>query len=216
MKPGAVQGSRTRSLASLRTFFGWARRQRLVLVNPTRDLQSSRRRGFTGPVIDLAEQRRLLARWTSTEPHPHEALVGLFSMLHAASAAELRGLGVDDIDHRRRAIRLGHRPQPVPLDPTTWTALTRCLDHRERQTTLNPHVLVTKITATRDTPASQAYVSHVLDAAGTSPRHLRSNRLADMIATSDPLMVISALGLTPAAATWYLADTVDASRLAEV
>jgi hypothetical protein len=42
---------------------------------------------------------------------------------------------------------------------------------------------------------------------------LRSNRLTHMIATTDPLLVIAALGLTPAAATWYLGDTVDQPRL---
>jgi integrase len=211
----ARPASRTRSLAALRKFFSWARRGHLILIDPTRTLRSTPHRGFTGPVIDLDRQRELFRRWSSNDPHPHEALVGLLCMLHAASAAEIRQLRIDDIDGEHRAVRLGQRPHPVPLDPATWTALRRCLDHREKLATLNPHVVVTKITATRASMPSQAYLSHVLDPAGIAPRHLRSNRLADMIATSDPLMVVAALGVTPAAVTWYLGDTVDEPRLPE-
>lgn len=75
---------------------------------------------------------------------------------------------------------------------------------------------MTKITATRSTPPSPYYISHMLDAVDVSVRVLRSNRLAHLIATTDPLLVIAALGLTPAAATWYLGDTVDPDRLANL
>lgn len=77
-------------------------------------------------------------------------------------------------------------------------------------------MIVTKITATRTTAASQYYLTHLLDPAGVSSRMLRSNRLAELIATTDPLLVIAALGLTPAAVTWYLGDTVDETRLSNL
>jgi site-specific recombinase XerD len=209
-------GSRARRLTSLRTFFAWARKRRLVLVDPTKTLRTNARRHFQGPVLDQARQRELYQRWTGTDVHPHEALIGLLAMLHAASAAELRGLHTDDIDAVHRTVRLGHRPQPVPLDPATWAALQRCLTHRDQLRTVNGHVLVAKITSTRDTPASAYYISHALDEADVSVRTLRSNRLNHLVATTDPLLVIAALGLTPAAAGWYLADTVDPDRLANL
>lgn len=131
--------SRSRQLSSLRTFFVWARRQRLVLTDPTAKIPSNRRRGFIGPVLDPARQRALLRRWTTdTDIHPHEALVGLASMLHAASSGKLRDLRIDEIDHTNRTVRLGRRPSPVPLDPATWQAVQRCLEHRERLDTPNP------------------------------------------------------------------------------
>lgn len=108
------------------------------------------------------------------------------------------------------------RPRPVPLDPATWTALQRCLAHRQARNTLNGYVLVTKVTSTRNTPASAYYVVHALDPAGISVRVLRSNRLNHLVATTDPLLVIAAFGLTPAAAGWYLGDTVDPDRLANL
>lgn len=209
-------GSRARPLTSLRTFFAWARARRLVLVDPTKTLPTNAPRHFQGPVLDQARQRHLYQRWASHDVHPHEAFIGLLAMLHAASAAELRAVHIDDVNHTDRTVVLGQRPQPVPLDPATWAALQRCLDHRDRLHTLNGHVLVTKITATRNTPASAYYVSHALDPAGVSVRALRSNRLNHLVATTDPLLVIAALGLTPAAAGWYLGDTVDPHRLADL
>ena len=69
--------NRRRRLQSSRQFFRWARKNRMVLVDPTRDLPSMPRCRFTGQTLDLAGQRQLFRRWT-TDPdaHPHEALVG--------------------------------------------------------------------------------------------------------------------------------------------
>jgi integrase len=98
-----------------------------------------------------------------TDPavHPHEALLGVLALLHGASSREIRLLRVEQIDPAACTIRLGQRPHPVPLDPASWTVLQRCLPHREHLRTDNPHVMVTRGTKARSTPASTAYVSHV-------------------------------------------------------
>src|SRR5205823_13422204 len=102
------------------------------------------------------------------------------------SSRELRGLKVSDLDSARRTITLGRRPTPVPLDPATWTALRRCLDHREQLATRNPHVIVTYLTKTRTTAASDQYLARVLDPAGITSRPLRATRLVDLVASLDP------------------------------
>ena len=115
-------------LPSLRVFFAWARQQRLILVDPTQKLHNRLRRRFSGPVVDLPTQRRLFRRWTTElEVTPNEALVGLLTLLHAASVNDLRHLSVDDVNHAARTIALSARPQPVPLDPPTWVALQAAL-----------------------------------------------------------------------------------------
>jgi len=53
------------SLPSLRAFFSWARTQRRILVDPTANLRNRLQRRFSGPVVDLATQRRLFRRWTT-------------------------------------------------------------------------------------------------------------------------------------------------------
>jgi len=174
------------------------------------------RRGFTGATLSLAEQRRLFRRWTADpDVHPHEALVGVLALLHAAASTELRHLRVKDFDHVRHSLRLGRRPQPVPLDPVTMAVLRRCLDQRDSLGTRNPHVIVTTQTKTRSTPASPAYLCHVLDAAGVAPQRLRSTRIVDLVVSLDPKVVSEALGMKAEGLVDYLADHVDAGRLAE-
>lgn len=210
-------GSRTRRLTVLRSFFRWARASRLVLADPAAGLSAGRHRGFRGQTLALAGQRRLFRRWT-TDPavHPHEALAGLLALLHATPSRELRGLKIADVDAVGRTVRLGHRPHPVPLDPATWDALQRCLDHRERLGTRNPHVIVTSHTRTRATPASDQYLVRVLDPVGIRSRTLRATRLVDLVASLDPKLVCEALGMDPAGILPYAADQVQDTRLADL
>jgi site-specific recombinase XerD len=209
--------SQTRRLSTLRSFFRWAKTSRLMLTNPAAGLSAGRRRGYHPRTLAVAEQRRLFRRWT-TDPavHPHEALTGLLALLHATPSRELRNMKVADIDATARTIRLGHRPHPVPLDPVTWHALRRCLDHREQLATRNPHVIVTTHTRTRRTPPSDQYLVRVLDPVGIRSRTLRATRLVDLVASLDPKIVCEALGMDPAGILPYAADQVQDTRLADL
>lgn len=207
---------RRKRLSVLRKYFKWARSHRVVLVDPTRDLASKSAKGFKSPVVEQDRQRELIKRWTKEGVHPHEAFVGLSALLHAASSTELRHLRVADIDMSSHAVLLGRRPFSVPLDPVTWDALQACLAHRQSLRTLNPYVIVTKITATREQPASSPYVAHILDGAGVTPKYLRWTRLARLVHMMDPKLVAEAFGLTSEATIHYLIDSVDDARLANV
>ena len=126
---------------------------------------------------------------------------------------EVRHLRVSDINQAARTAELGSRPLSVPLDPASWQVLQRCLDHREAQRTANPHVIVTKGTKAGRSPASAAYISHVLDGCGVPPRALRCTRLADLVNTMDPKLVAAAFGMKPDGVMFYLADHVDQGML---
>lgn len=210
--------SRKRRLTVLRQYFRFAHQARLILIDPTKTLQAKERSAFRGRTLTLQQQRELFRRWTSNDPdvHPHEAVVGMLALLHAASSQEVRLLRVDDIDHKRCSARLGERPQPVPLDPATWAVLLRCLDHRAGLNTANPHIVITKGTKAGRSPASTAYLSHVLDGCGYSPRMIRSTRLVDLVNNLDPKLVAAALGLDAQAPLIYLADRIDPDRLANL
>ncbi|MFB8305917.1 integrase [Kitasatospora purpeofusca] len=206
--------ARQRRLTVLRQYFRFARSHKVVLIDPTRGVKAKGPSGFSGTTIAVDQQRQLFRRWTiSTDAHPHEALLGILALLHAASSSEVRLLRVDDLDPTNRTIRLGKRPYPVPMDPASWSALQRCLAHRADQRTDNPHVIVTRITKTGRAPASTAYVSHLLNPGGFPPRTLRSTRLANLVNTLDPKLVAAALGMDPEGVMIYLADQVDAGRL---
>lgn len=206
--------NRKSRLAAVRQFFGWARTRKLVLADATRGLTAREARGFRGPTAALALQRQLFRRWTTDRAtHPHESLTGLLALLHGATCAELRGLVITDIHAAAQAVQLGRRPAPTPLDPATWTALQRCLDHRAQLGTANQHVLVTRQTKSTREPASAYYLSHILDPAGVRPKLLRSTRLAELVNTLDPKLVSAAFGMRPEGVTIYLADHVDEGRL---
>lgn len=208
---------RARHLSVLRQFFAFARTHHLVLADPTRGVPSQRERAFSGRTITLDEQRALFRRWT-TDPgvHPHEALLGVFALLHGAASRELRLLQVDDVEATTRSVRLGQRPYPVPLDPASWTVLRRCMTHREQLRTDNPHVIVTRGTKALRTPASTAYLSHVLDPADIAAHRLRVTRLADLVNTMDPKLVAASFGMNPEGVLIYLADHVDKLRLDDI
>jgi site-specific recombinase XerC len=202
-------------LGAIRQFFSFARHKRLILVDPAKGLSAREPRGFRGKTVSLPMQRRLFRRWTGAEPHPHEALVGLLSLLHGTSSREIRGITIDDIEIRNHAVQLGQRPAPTALDPASWAAMQRCLLYRQGQDTGNPHVIVTRGTKARLTPASGAYLSHVLDPAGVAPRFLRNTRLLDLVSNLDPKMVAAAFGMEPEAALHYLIDAIDPTRMPE-
>lgn len=212
----AQPGNRRRRLSGARQFFRWARRSKLVLIDPTTAVTLTPRPGFTGKTLSVADQRRLFRRWTSGQPdvHPHEALVGLVAMLHALTSSELRALRVDDIDLHERTMRVEGRPHPVPLDPASVAAINAGIAHRATLGTRNPHLIVTKVTKPRMTPASGAYLTHVLDPAGVRTKTLRSTRLVDLLISLDPKLVAEALGMNADGLLAYLADGVDPDRLA--
>ena len=206
--------ARKRRLTVLRQFFRFARSRKVILADPARGLAAREPRGFTGQTLVLDKQRELFRRWTTfRDAHPHEALLGILALLHGASSDEVRHLRVSGIDQTARTAELGGRPLPVPLDPASWQVLQRCLAHRETQRTANPHVIVTKGTKAGRSPASTAYVSHLLDGCGVPPRALRCTRLADLVYTLDPKLVAAAFGMKPEGVMFYLADHVDDGRL---
>ncbi|MBR7833265.1 hypothetical protein KDL01_08310 [Actinospica durhamensis] len=201
----------------LRQFFAHARDRRLVMIDPTRGLSAKEPRGFRGHALTIGQQRDLFRRWTrDVQAHPHECLVGMLALLHGASSQEGRLLTLDRIDTAGHNVRLGERPLPVPLDPASWQVLQKALEHRAEQRTDNPHVIVTRDTKAGRSPASAAYLSHVLDGCGIAPRTIRNTRLLELVNTMDPKLVAAAFGMDPQGVMLYLSDRVDDARLADL
>jgi hypothetical protein len=197
----------------LRRFFGWARGRKLILVDPTRQLALGPQPAFTGTVLELVTQQALFRRWTDNATPPHERLIGLLALLHAASNSQIRALNVDGVDARARTIRLHRTALSDPAGPATWDALQACLRHRDAMHTLNPHVLVTRVTSGRDTQADSTYVSRALAPAGTKPSTCRQTRLTQLVTDLDPKLAASALGMNDGGLARYLADNVSRDRL---
>ncbi|WBP91415.1 hypothetical protein [Kitasatospora cathayae] len=175
--------------------------------NPSNSPDAPQHCGFRGPTLTLDHQRALYRRWT-TNPgtHPHEALIGLAALLHAATTTELRHLTDAAVDTVRRTLHFPGRPNPTPtpLDAATWHALQRCLDHRARTGTANPHILTTRLTITTRTPAGAAHIRDSLTPASLLPQILRSTRLLTLAAQLDIELLTAALGMSYSGVTPYL------------
>ena len=205
-------------LSALRRFFRFAARRRLILADPAAGITITQPAGFHGPALSCEQQRQLFRRWTTGPDtvHPHEAATGLLALIHGATTQEIRHLTIDAIDHTAQAVHLPGRPHPTPLDPWTWAAIQRCLDHRQALASGNPHLLITRITKATRAPANAHYVKNTVTPAGVRPWILRSTRLLAMASTADPKLVAEAFGMTHDAVTAYLADRIDATRLANL
>jgi hypothetical protein len=197
----------------LRGFFGWAKRRKLLLIDPAKALRLGAQPPFNGTVVGVDMQRALMRRWTSPHTHPHERLTGLLALLHAASNAQIRAASTADIDRLRQTVNLASRPFPTPLDPATWAALHACLRHRDDLHTLNPHVIVTGVTRTRDTAAHKSYLTRKLGPSGTTPAACRQTRLADLVTRLDPKLTAAALGMNDGGLVRYLDDNIAQDRL---
>lgn len=194
-------------LATCRAFFAYARRRKLVLVDPAAGISRGQRKGYAGRILTTVEQRVLLRRWTAADANPQERVVGLLCLLHAASVAELRHLTVEQIDLVAGRVQLGRRS--VPLDPLTTDALGACLEARAELATGNPHLLVNYQTRLHDRPCSSVFPASLLAPLAVTPRVLRQTRLADLTQRLDPRVAAAVAGITQEAALHYLVGTVD-------
>jgi site-specific recombinase XerD len=208
--------TRARRLACLRGFFRFARSARAILADPTKQLTATAAFPFRGQVLDTARQRALYQRWTvqADRLRPHEPAVGLLMLLHGASVAELRRLRLDDVDLTAGCLRFASRPHPTPLDPATSDAIGRCLSHLVDRRNTNRYLLVNKCSLTAHGLVATGYLQRLLAQAGVTPRLLRATRLAHLAHAMDPILVAETFGVRHDAATRYLTDTVDDTRLA--
>lgn len=201
----------------LRGFFRFARAQRLILIDPTKELTLRQPYGFRGQQLTLPEQRTLFRRWTTnTDIHPHEALYGLLALLHAVSRQEFQTLLLADIDYPSRSIRLGSRAVRTPLDPATWLVLERCLKHHAEMSTMNPHLIVTQGSKRGMGPASTGYFTRLLQGTGATARTLRSTRIVALTNSLDPKVAAEAFGMATNSMMPYLADRIDDPHLADM
>ena len=196
-------------LASCRMFFAFARRRKLILINPTAGITRARPGGFAGKTVNNAEQHRLIRRWTRTDIDPRERVVGLLALLHGATSTQIRDLQVADIDPKAGTMIITGRPYLVPVDPITLAAIDSVLTARAALRTTNPHLLLTKDSRMHDTACSPYFMTHILDLAKTSPALLRQTRLADLAHALDPRLVAAAFGMTAGGALHYVFDAVE-------
>lgn len=127
----AARATIARRIASLRTFFGWAKRVGLIAVDPTARLQSPKQSQQLPQVLTAANAAeicdRAAARAQSGEPQAVRDWA-LIETLYATGAriGELVSTDIDDLDRGSRVIHLigkGDKERVVPLGEPALRAL---------------------------------------------------------------------------------------------
>lgn len=197
----------------LRRFFAWAKSNRLIVINPTQQLQLGPMPAMTSAIMDLPAQRVLFDRWTSNSTPAEERVTGLLSLLHAASNIEIRSIKHADINHAPGTIRFVGRSLSVQLDPWSWEAVLACQKECADTNNPNPHLITSRVTRCRDTPVSSSYLSRLMSRAGTTPARCRQTRISQLVNDLDPTLAATVLGMHDSGLIRYLTHIVDQDRL---
>ena len=127
---GASRTTIARRSASLRTFCAWAHRAGLIDHDPGQLLASPKTRRTLPPVLRTDEAERLMT--APGDPDAQEPVVlrdrVVVELLYASGirVSELVGLDIDDVDRRRRVLRVlgkGNKERTVPYGLPADSAL---------------------------------------------------------------------------------------------
>ncbi len=208
-----AQRSWAKEARAIRDFFRWAKRKRLVFVNPTLGLKI----GVPDTLmvgISIEQQRWLSTRWFDPEADPLEAAAGLLALAHGMSPTELIALRVADLDPESRQISLLNRPMSIRLSTQVFAILCRYLEHRRQMThgSKNPYFFVNRLSIRQGTSVGQRYLSvylhkRALGKIGCTLQQLRVSYLVD-VAASGRIKVLEYLGLKHGGSKHYLASTM--------
>ncbi|WP_219420329.1 hypothetical protein [Pseudonocardia nigra] len=189
------------TFVALRSLFRFAKRRRLIFADPTRRLHVGR--APTRAVLPMTDTQ--IAAVEHVAVTPAQRLVMALVAVHAARAAAIRELTLDDVDLAGRRITLGGHSQR--LSELVHHALLAWLQHRRRTWphTPNRHVLVSTVTATGTGPVSDYYLTWHLLLRGVQLEHIRGDRvLHEALAVgADPLHLAAVFNLSAATAIAY-------------
>ncbi|MFI5541539.1 integrase [Nocardia sp. NPDC051900] len=193
--------TRVGMFVALRSLFGFAKRHRLIFLDPTRRL----RVGAPPPRALLPMTDRQIDAVTATAVTPLQRVVVALVAVYAARAITLRTIVLDDIDLPRRRIRIGGTVHQ--LTEFTHDVLEGWLTHRQQRWpgTPNRHLIVSADSVLATEPVPDYHLTWHLGLLGIDLEHIRGDRiLQEAIAVdADPLHLTIAFGLSEKTAIGY-------------
>ena len=192
---------RTGTFVALRSLFRFAKRHRLVFVDPTRRLHAGRapRRSvlpMTAEQVDIV---------TTTAVTPLQRVTVALVAFYAVRAIALRHLVLDDVDLSSRRIRIDGTVHQ--LTEFTHAVLTDWLSYRHSRWphTSNQHVIVTSDSVLGTGPVDDYHLTWHLSLLGIQLEQIRADRVLQeaLSVDSDPLYLALAFGLSERTAVDY-------------
>lgn len=192
---------RHHALIALRSLFSRAKKNGTIFRDPTRRIRVGQHPyGVLQPL--LADEIDRSAQAAKT---PAARVMVALAGVHAARAADMLALRLDDVDLGNRRIVIAGRARP--LDDLTHRLLLGWLRHRAARwpNTANPHLLINHITATTTAPASGKGASLILHKQAATLERLRIDRILEeaLACGGDPLHLASVFGLDTKTAIRY-------------
>lgn len=197
-----LRGSQyTAALASLRSLFRYAKRNKRIFTNPLRGIRVGRRP--PGPVMPMSDNE--ISHVQTIAQAPAARLAVALAAVHAVRGEAIRALLLDDLDFRQDRISIDGNLQP--MGDLTRVALRTWLTERQTRwpRTLNRHVLVSRQTANGTDPVSAYFLKRQLTLDGVSLDRVRADRvLGEALATgADPLHLTAIFNLSETTAVKY-------------
>jgi site-specific recombinase XerD len=199
LKPLRGHQHRT-TVAALRSLFQFAKRRGVVFANPTTRLKATRVEPTLRPLTDT--EIHAIEQATT---NPVQRLIVALAVVHAARAATIRQLTLDDLDLPNHRITLAGHTQR--LSELTRHALRTWLEHRRTVWPHSPnrHVLISARTAIATTPVSNVYLQKHIRSLGVTTDRLRQDRILHEALTvgADPLHLSLVFNLSLSTASRY-------------
>ena len=191
------------TFVALRSLFRFAKRRRLIFLDPTKHLRLGG--GPDRTVLPLTDDQ--IAAVTATVVTPMQRVAVALAAVYAARATPIRQLLLDDIDLTGRRIRIAgttHR-----LTDFTYTSVVSWMEFRHRRWphTGNPHLLVTAETVIGTAPITAYCLTWHLGLLGIELEHIRADRVLHeaLAVRADPLHLAHTFGLSDNTALVYAA-----------
>lgn len=201
-----LSGAARRGLAvALRSLFRALKRERVIFINPARDLPVGDLQG-----IPKSVPSDLLASLLDQATTPFGKFVIALVAVHALPGADIRALRTEWLDLSRGTleVRRGFLRHTLYLEEFTHQLAADWLTYRYQRwpTSTNPHLLVSQKTAVDpDHPAVYPGMLRGVLPMGVTLSGLRQDRiLNEALETADPLKLMRLFGITEQTAMRYV------------
>lgn len=191
-------------MVALRSIFRALKQERLIFANPCAGISVTR-----SPALPAGLPQDRVAGLLDRVPSPMARFALALVAIHALRPDELRAFELADLDltRARLTVRRPARTHVIYLDEITLGCADAWLRDRHDRwpRTANPHLFISRVTATDTMPVSYHYISRCFAPARITPSQLREDRILDEARLSaDPVRLMRLFGISDATAMKYV------------
>ncbi|MGH3249849.1 MAG: hypothetical protein ACRDOI_27120, partial [Trebonia sp.] len=191
-------------MVALRSIFRALKQERLIFANPCAGISVTR-----SPALPVGLPQDRVAGLLDRAPGSMARFALVLAAIHALRPDELRALELAGLDlvRARLTVRRPAQRHVIYLDEVTLGCADAWLRDRHDRwpRTANPHLFISRVTATDIVPVSYHYISRCFAPTGITAGQLREDRILDEARhTADPVRLMRLFGISDATAMKYV------------